>query len=202
MLCNVPGGLAELAKALSKAQSEMPTISLDRKVNFNNVKFEYASLSNMLANTKPILAKYGLSVLQFPSVCDGIVTIETMLLHDSGEYITSSLSTRLPGPKVDKHTGQPKADDPKDTGALVSYNRRYAYASILGIALDGDYDAEILMPKYDENNPDNRTWLKSHLITMGFTEEAVRRKISAEMMRGNCEMTEEALMKCVEIVRR
>ncbi|HYX39950.1 MAG TPA: ERF family protein [Oligoflexus sp.] len=201
MLTPVSGSLVELAKALSKAQSEMPTISLDKKVSFQGVFFEYASLSNIIFNTKPVLARHGLTVLQFPSTQDRKVTVETMLLHDSGEYVLSTLSSVLPPPKVDKQTGLPKADDPKEMSSLISYNRRYAYASILGIALDGDYDAELLMPKYDESSA-NKAWLARTLEPMGVTDKEVLRKISAEMLRGNFEMTEESIMRCLETVRK
>lgn len=200
MLTPVSGGLAELAKALSKAQSEMPTISLDKKVSFQGVFFEYASLGNIIFNTKPVLAKHGLTVLQFPSVQDSVVTVVTMLLHDSGEYLQSSMSASLPV-KLDKQTGKPKPEDPKDLGALVSYLRRYSYSSVIGCVSDGDYDAELLAEKYDET-PAQKIWLKETMASAKITDQETLRKVSAEMKRGNFEMTEDALFKCLEIVRR
>lgn len=182
--------LSELAPAWAKAQAEMPSVSLDKQVSFKNVNFEYASLSNIISVTKPVLAKHGLSILQFPSTLEGgLVTVETMLLHSSGQNICSSIAGKCAKP-----------DDPKELGSLVTYLRRYAYGSVCAIALDGDYDATTISEKYLGTN-EQKIWLKDILSARGLDINSIR-SVSDEMLRGNYEMTEEAALKAMEVLRR
>ena len=181
--------LHELAKAFSAAQAEMPLISMDKQVSFKNVQFEYASLSNIIASTKPVLSKHGLSILQFPSTEESKVVVKTMLLHTSGQFITTTITGRAA-----------KTEDPKDLGSMITYLRRYAYGSVVGIALDGDYDATTISEKY-LGTGEHKVWLRDLLIPHGIDSDGMRR-VSDEMIRGNYEMTEEAASKAMEILRR
>lgn len=181
--------LTALATAMAKAQAEMPIISLDKKVNYQQVQFEYASLSNILANTKPILSKHGLSILQFPQTMEnGFVLVETMLLHNSGESLTSEISARVTKP-----------DDPKQIGSMISYLRRYAVGAVLGISLDGDYDAELIAERYLAT-PEHKVWLRDKLKPMGIDNQTMG-KVSEIMQQGGFEMTDEALTQAMEALR-
>jgi hypothetical protein len=90
--------ITELAGALAKAQGEFPGLH-PNKVNpqYNN---KYANLANLIENTRPALSANGLSVLQIPEVNEGYVTIKTILLHSSGEFISSELT--MEGEKLGK----------------------------------------------------------------------------------------------------
>lgn len=122
---NKSESITELAKALVKFHSVMGKVSKDAKNPF--FKNNYASLSNIIeAVTKP-LNDNGLSVLQLPSI-EGLTT---MLLHESGEWISSVSGT----PVKD-------ATDPQKLGSAITYARRYALGAILSLNIDEDDDGQ------------------------------------------------------------
>lgn len=180
--------LGLLADALAKAQAKMPTITMDRTVQYKAVSFEYATLSNIIHNTKPILSEFGLSILQFPTTQGADVSVETMLLHLSGEYVASTISSR-----------SAKPDDPKEIGSLITYLRRYSYAAVLGIATDADFDGEVISEKYLETS-DHKRWLREVLTPLGVDDRTLW-AVSAEMKRANYEMTEAAVSKALDVIR-
>lgn len=103
----------------------MGKVSKDAKNPF--YKNKYASLSNILdAVTKP-LNDNGLSVVQMP--CNEGLT--TMLIHTSGEWISSTSSTPV------KDT-----TDPQKLGSAITYARRYALGAILSLNIDEDDDGQ------------------------------------------------------------
>lgn len=121
---------AELYKALAKAQGEFSGLAKNREVEIimksgGRYKFRYADLEAVLSATRPALAANGLAVIQ---VIAGDV-LETVLTHDSGASITSSVPLPTPG-----------GGDIKSYGATIMYLRRYAYTSLLCVAADDDLD--------------------------------------------------------------
>ena len=122
---NKSESITELAKALVKFHSVMGKVSKDAANPF--FKNKYASLSNIIeAVTKP-LNDNGLSILQLPSI-EGLTTL---LLHESGEWISSVSAT----PVKD-------ATDPQKLGSAITYARRYALGAILSLNIDEDDDGQ------------------------------------------------------------
>jgi hypothetical protein len=122
--------IVNLAKALSQAQGEMPVIKFNSVNPF--LKNNYADLGAIIAGTRPVLAKYGLAVTQLTFGEDGVVGVETMLTHNSGEWISERVSMQV-GEERGKSSAQV-------AGSIVTYLRRYALASILGVYADEDGD--------------------------------------------------------------
>lgn len=116
--------ISELAKALNKFQSMMGPVIFDANNPF--YKSKYATLSAIVSKAKPYLTESGLSVSQLLEGDGGVTTI---LMHSSGEYLSSALFLKS------------IKDDPQGHGSAITYARRYAYASILGIVSDEDDDA-------------------------------------------------------------
>ena len=82
--------LASLADALSKAQGEMQPAKMDSKNPF--LKNKFAGLGSVIENARPVLAKHGLSIVQFPvSGLGQQVGIETVIFHSSGEWIGNTI---------------------------------------------------------------------------------------------------------------
>lgn len=126
--------LSKLAAALAAAQAEMPTISK----NATNPAFrsKFANLDGILETIRPVLARHGLSIVQGATTPDrneagGIAafTVETMLLHTSGEWITSGAIMPL------------VKQDPQGAGSAMTYGRRYSVSALLALATDEDDDA-------------------------------------------------------------
>ncbi len=122
--------LKELAGALSKAQAEMPVVNKDATNPHLNKK--YADLGSVIAAARPVLAKYGLAVSQFPISENGNIGVETIILHESGEWMSNVMSM---------DTSEKKGlDNAQVAGLVISYFRRYAFAAVLAIYTGEDTD--------------------------------------------------------------
>lgn len=116
--------IKEIASALNKAQAEMSGASKSSKNPF--FKSSYADLNSVIEAIKTPFHTNGLSYSQFPILEDGKVGVETMLMHSSGEFISSTLL--LPMTK----------QDPQAAGSAITYARRYSLMSIAGIPAEDD----------------------------------------------------------------
>lgn len=119
---------AEMTSALVKAISETQDVHADSTNPFH--KNKYASLSAHLAVLKPIFAKNGLAIAQFPVTEEGCIGVRTTVIHKDGGNISGFVGV----PMGTAMKGQ-------DAGAVISYLRRYSLASIAGVATEDD-DAE------------------------------------------------------------
>lgn len=118
--------ITKIAPALLKAQLEMGDATKGAKNPF--FKSSYADLNAIREAAIPVLNKHGISVLQPNTVVEGKNYVETLLLHESGEYMSSLTEVVAP-----------KANDPQAHGSGVSYARRYGLQSFLNIgAVDDD----------------------------------------------------------------
>lgn len=119
--------IGNLSKALTAVQKELRPAIKDSNNPF--FKSKYADLNSVWDSCRELLAANGLSVIQGNSVgLDNTVIVETILAHESGEWIQSELSLPLA-----KH-------DPQGVGSAVTYGRRYGLAAAVGIVADVDDD--------------------------------------------------------------
>lgn len=110
--------------ALASAQGEMENAS--KNSENQHFRSKYADLAEVLNTVRPVLSRHGLSVTQFPSYGDGIVHVETIIAHKSGEWMSEKCSA--PAQK----------QDPQGVGSAISYLRRYSLAAVCGIAQEDD----------------------------------------------------------------
>ena len=127
--------IAKLAAALVKAQAEVENAT--RNANNPHLGSKYADLGEVLRVTKPVLAANGLAVVQMPGLEGDKVTVETMLLHDSGEWIAGVSGAPLPVGRVNKK-GEPIPVGAQDVGSAITYLRRYALAAVASITQEDD----------------------------------------------------------------
>lgn len=122
----VPEDIDKLAAALAKAQGEIENV---KKGNINpHFKSAYANLASVWDAIRDDLTKNGLSVLQLPCAAPaGQVGLRTVLLHSSGQSIEDTFFM----PVKD-------ASNPQAVGSALTYARRYALMSIVGIAPEDD----------------------------------------------------------------
>jgi hypothetical protein len=121
-----------LAAALVAAQKQMPAVHKDSEnqgFKRNGKPAKYVSLDKLIETTKPILAEHGLAILQPPTEVNGFPALKTILLHESGEFLEDTML--LPTPDKPGAHG---------LGAALTYCRRFAWASMLGVANDEDDD--------------------------------------------------------------
>jgi hypothetical protein len=114
----------ELATALAVAQGVIEGAAKDSANPF--FKSKYADLASVWDAIRAPLAENGLSVLQLPSAEGPKVTITTMLAHKSGQWIQSALTVTA------------KEDTPQAVGSAITYARRYALQSVVGVAPEDD----------------------------------------------------------------
>lgn len=120
--------ITALAAALLEFNSEVQKIDKDRKNEF--VGNMYATLDNIIENIRPILTKHGLSVMQLSGGNSSEITIQTMLLHKSGEWMMSPLMSI-----------KPVKDNPQAAGSALTYLRRYSLNAFLSLNTGDDDDA-------------------------------------------------------------
>lgn len=115
--------IEKLSAALVQFQSKLITVKKDGKnPHFGN---KYASLSAIIEAIQEPLSECGLAVIQLPA---GQNQLETILLHDSGQFISETYEMR------------PAKADPQGQGSAITYQRRYALGAILCLNIDEDDD--------------------------------------------------------------
>lgn len=150
----------ELASALSKAQAALHSAKRDK----TNPHFasQYTTLSAVWEVVREPLTKNGLSVTQLPTVqitentspkqtVKGVVIVTTILMHTSGEWISSKLAQPLKAEFMRSGTELPPSAH--QIGAAITYSRRYALASMLGVASEEDDDGNTLSSDRENFSP-------------------------------------------------
>ena len=116
--------IKNLALALTKAQSQMTGASRSASNPF--FKSKYANLEEVINTVKVPFAEVGLSFLQFPVSADGFAGVETIILHESGEFISNEFMLKC------------SKADPQGMGSAITYARRYGLQSACGIPSEDD----------------------------------------------------------------
>lgn len=134
--------ITKIAIALVKAQGAMGNAVKDSKNPF--FKSSYADLNAVREACLPALNSNGVSVLQPTVHIDGKAFVETVLLHESGEFI-SSLTEIICA----------KQNDPQAHGSGVSYARRYGLQSLVNLG-SADDDGEGAMGRINSTTVPKR----------------------------------------------
>ncbi len=136
--------IASLAAALAKAQIELsnPEKSLigsfeSREPNAPERLFRYASLASGLDIVRKTLGQHEIATVQTTAIDQsaGIVNLTTLLAHASGEWISSDWPVCAVSETATPHR----------MGAALTYARRYALFTLVGIAGEDDLDAPDLV---------------------------------------------------------
>jgi hypothetical protein len=159
--------IAALATALAKAQIELAnpeksltgTIEPERGQRAQGGQgsarqFRYAPLSSGLEIVRKTLGQYEIATVQTTTVdqATGMVNLTTLLAHSSGEWIASDWPVCLIA----------ETERPHRMGAALTYARRYALFTLVGIAGEDDLDAPDLIgqtqltPDRDRRPPSGR----------------------------------------------
>jgi hypothetical protein len=131
--------VAAIATALAKAQTELsnPEKAMIGTVYNNRSEspqsFRYASLSSGLDIVRKVLGGQQIAIAQTTDIdrASGTVNLTTLLLHTSGEWISSD----WPVCQLSETSA------PRRMGAALTYARRYALFSMVGIAGEDDLDS-------------------------------------------------------------
>ena len=127
--------IGKLGEALAKAQAEIKapakgkTAQIPGKDGKPGYRYSYADLADVIDCYRGPLTKHGLSIVQPIEQRDGHLLIVTKLVHSSGEWLASEYPLKV-------------YDRPQEQGSAITYARRYAVSSLLGIAAEDDDDGE------------------------------------------------------------
>jgi hypothetical protein len=132
--------VAALASALAKAQAELvnPEKSLTATIRSGRPgegerSFRYAPLASGLDIVRKTLGQHEIATVQTTAIdkATGVVSLSTMLAHASGEWIASDWPV----------CAVAETANPQRMGAALTYARRYALFTLVGIAGEDDLDA-------------------------------------------------------------
>lgn len=132
--------IGAIAGALAKAQAELtnPEKSLTGIIpaacsQGQDRTFRYAPLSSGLDVVRKCLGRHEIAAMQTTAIDDqsGLIHLTTVLAHSSGEWVSSD----WPVCPVSETA------EPRRMGAALTYARRYALFTLVGIAGEDDMDA-------------------------------------------------------------
>jgi hypothetical protein len=146
--------IASLAAALAKAQAELvnPEKSLTATIRSegrggSDQTFRYASLSSGLEIVRKTLGQHEIATVQTTAIdqAAGVVNLTTVLAHASGEWIASDWPVCAIADTATPHR----------MGAALTYARRYALFTLVGIAGEDDVDApDLVTPRQQTPGPE------------------------------------------------
>jgi hypothetical protein len=146
--------IASLAAALAKAQAELvnPEKSLTATIRPDGPRgaektFSYAPLSSGLDIVRKTLGQHEIATVQTTAIdqAAGLVNLTTVLAHASGEWIASDWPVCAIADTATPHR----------MGAALTYARRYALFTLVGIAGEDDVDApDLVTPRQPTSGPE------------------------------------------------
>jgi hypothetical protein len=146
--------IGAIAAALAKAQAQLvnPEKSLLATIRSGDAgserSFRYAPLSTGLDIVRKTLSQHEIATVQTTSIDEaaGIVRLGTVVAHASGEWIASDWPVCAISDIAVPHR----------MGAALTYARRYALFTLVGIAGEDDLDApDLISPNARETKPDS-----------------------------------------------
>jgi hypothetical protein len=122
---NVQGVGKSIAAAFVKAQADFgPALKTNTNPHF---KSRYAGLDACIEAVIDALHAHGIALVQRTLPCESGVTVETVLIHTSGETLSGG-PLHVPASK----------NDPQGYGSALTYARRYSLMATCGIAAEDD----------------------------------------------------------------
>lgn len=136
--------MKNIAKSLAKFHDLMGTVTKDASNPF--FKSKYAPLESILPAIKEPLKDSGLVFIQMPSFLgegdvNRVPALRTILIDvESGENIDETFPLVL------------AKQDPQGVGSAITYMRRYAIVSMLGLNCDEDDDGNATLPEKTQDD--------------------------------------------------
>ena len=173
-----------IAGALAKAQAEIanPEKSLTATIRSPfpreaDRSFRYASLANGLDLVRKSLGRHEIATVQTTSIDEaaGLIRLTTTLAHSSGEWLSSD----WPVCPVSETAA------PQRMGAALTYARRYALFTLVGIAGEDDLDAPDLdaVLKAETGGPSGPNGRATNGHASAAATSEVRRRTPTRMAR-------------------
>lgn len=126
--------ISAIAKALAEFQAEVSDPVMDENKDYvtktgRKINLKYASIKSIMKTVRPVLAKHSIAVMQEPKTEGNRVTITTILMHSSGEWI-----------EFEPFSMNANSALAQEIGSATTYAKRYSIAAILGLGSEEDDD--------------------------------------------------------------
>lgn len=129
--------IVKLTTAIIQVQGGISGVKKDA-VN-PHFKNRYATLENVIDTARPALQEAKIAFVQAPGiVTDGSVEVTTMLVHESGEWMRSTLHVPL------------QKRDAQGVGSAITYGCRYSLMAMLGLPPTDDDGQAAVEPERQE----------------------------------------------------
>ena len=145
--------IAKISAALLKAQKNIGAATKGSANPF--FKSKYADLGSVMEACKEALNNEGITVLQPVGFSEGKHTVTTMLLHESGEFISETGALEVPKANM------------QDLGSAISYLRRYGLQSFVFIPAEDDDAQKITHSKPALKGPEVKKSSFKQQVTNG-----------------------------------
>lgn len=167
-----------LFPAFIKAQAAMTTVTKGR--TNDAFKSKYAELADVIDAILPALNANGFGLMQPPCFGGGDVDVETILVHESGGLIRSTLTLK------------PSKTDPQGVGSAITYARKYALMALAGVAPEDDDGNAASGPREQQRDtrPPQRT--KGEASTPTAAHLAAKTDIKMCKSQDQCDLWKEA----------
>jgi ERF superfamily len=185
--------IGTIAAALAKAQAQLvnPEKSLIGTIRSNERSgaersFRYAPLSTGLDIVRKTLSQHEIATVQTTAIDEsaGIVRLSTVLAHASGEWIASDWPVCAISETAAPHR----------MGAALTYARRYALFTLVGIAGEDDVDApDLLSPVAPETKLGGPTGHKNERLAGGQGHAKVREASAGHRANSSATSTRQTL---------
>ena len=117
--------IEKIAPAFAKAQALFVPPLKDSHADAGKFGYSYADLANVFEGAKPGLVPNGLFLFAVVIEKGSGHALETVLMHESGEYFSMEYPINMTG-------------TPQVVGSAITYARRYSAMMILGLAGEDD----------------------------------------------------------------
>lgn len=157
--------LGQLAAALAAAQATMGHASKDGKNP--HFRSSYATLAAVIEAIREPLSRQGIAFTSLASTDGLTVSVETRLMHKSGEWLASTATAAV------------RDASPQVVGSAQTYLRRYGLQAICGLAAEDDDGEATRNAKPPPPREKDATWEASRA---GFCAELGRLGVEYEKL--------------------
>jgi len=153
--------ILELAKALAEFQAKSHRINPQHFADAGKAKYDYAELADIVDEIRSLLTETGLVVVQSPRFEDGVVYVETTIIHKKSEEWSSGEVGIPVSPNADARAH----------GSAITYARRYGLCSMLGVVVAKDDDDGDRASKGRDPDGAMNAWTRSQRAIARAAEE-------------------------------
>lgn len=166
----------EIAKVIIKVQRKLqPLVKSSTNDEYDS---KFTPLPQVMTFALELLNKYKVGVIQSPTTIDGLAALRTILVHESG--VSFQDATKLALSKV----------DPQSHASAITYMRRYALMSILGLTSeDDDDDGNKASGVFQKPTDEQIDQIKSLCLAMKYSSKDIAAQVWKVKTRDHATLT-------------